>query len=75
MTSGSLMKVESFAECSPWSILQYFWPALSDNGFWKPILVFILSVLLRVKTGFTVVLFAAGEIWKMMKGSYPILDR
>ena len=24
MTSGSLMKVESFAECSPWSILQYF---------------------------------------------------
>ena len=33
MTNGSLMKVESkfFAECSPWSILQYFWPALSDN--------------------------------------------
>ena len=24
MTSGSLMKVESIAECSPWSILQYF---------------------------------------------------
>ena len=23
-TNGSLMKVESTAECSPWSILQYF---------------------------------------------------
>ena len=31
MTIGSLMKVESIAEMSPWSILQYFWPALSDN--------------------------------------------
>ena len=26
-----------------WSILQSFWPALSDNRSWKPILVFILS--------------------------------
>ena len=24
MTNGSLMKVENIAECSPWSILQYF---------------------------------------------------
>ena len=24
MTNGSLMKVDSIAECSPWSILQYF---------------------------------------------------
>ena len=24
MTIGSLMKVESIAECSPWIILQYF---------------------------------------------------
>ena len=31
MTNESLMKVESIAECSPRSILQYFWPALSDN--------------------------------------------
>ena len=31
MTNGSLMKVESIAECSTWSILQYFWPALSDK--------------------------------------------
>ena len=37
MTNGSLMKVESIAESSPWSILQYFWPALSDNWSWKPI--------------------------------------
>ena len=31
ITNGSLMKVTSIAECSPWSILQYFLPALSDN--------------------------------------------
>ena len=37
MTNGSLMKVKSIAECSLWSILQYFWPALSDNCAWKPI--------------------------------------
>ena len=24
LTNGSLMKVKSIAECSPWSILQYF---------------------------------------------------
>ena len=36
MTNGSLMKVESIAECSLWSILQYFWPALSDNWSSKP---------------------------------------
>ena len=34
---GSLMKAESIAECSPWSILQYFCPALSDNWSWKTI--------------------------------------
>ena len=37
MIKGSLMKVESITECSPWSILQYFWPAFSDNWSWKPI--------------------------------------
>ena len=31
------MKVESIVEYSPWSILQYFWPALSNNWSWKPI--------------------------------------
>ena len=30
------MKVESIAKCS-WSILQYFWPALSDKKSWKQI--------------------------------------
>ena len=35
--NGSLMKVDSIAECSPWSILQYVWLALSDNWSWKPI--------------------------------------
>ena len=43
------MKVESIAECS--SILQYFWPALSDNNSWKPILG-LLEWLFY--TGFTV---------------------
>ena len=37
MTNGSLMKVKSIAECSPWSILQYFRPALSDNWSSEPI--------------------------------------
>ena len=37
MTNGSLMKVKSIVECSPWSILQYFWSALSNNWSWKPI--------------------------------------
>ena len=41
MTNGSLMKVKSIA------YLQYFWPALSDNRSWKPILVFFLSGRLR----------------------------
>ena len=29
--NGSLMKVETIAECSPWSILHYFEPALNNN--------------------------------------------
>ena len=36
MTNGSLMKVESVAECSSWSILQYFRPTLSNYRSWKP---------------------------------------
>ena len=31
MANGSLMKVESIAESSPWSILQNFLPAFRDN--------------------------------------------
>ena len=38
MENGSLMKVESIAECSLWSILQYFWPGQAiigiENQFW-----------------------------------------
>ena len=57
MTNGSLMKVKSIAECSPWNILQYFWPALIDNWSWKPIcglfesgsFIHKLSSMLRVK--------------------------
>ena len=41
MTNGNSMKVKSIAECSPWSILQYLWPALSDNWSWKPFLVIL----------------------------------
>ena len=31
------MKVKSIAECSKESILQYFWPTLSNNWSWKQI--------------------------------------
>ena len=44
VVNGSLMKVERIAECSPWSILQYFWPALSDKRSWKPVFGCFLSV-------------------------------
>ena len=47
MANGSLMKAESIAECSPWSILQYFWPALRDNWSWKPIFDLLFSGHLR----------------------------
>ena len=52
MENGSLMKVESIAECPLWSIMQYVWPALSDNRCWKPIFDVLFEWLL--KTGFTV---------------------
>ena len=49
MTNGSLMKVESIAECSPWSILQYFWPAFSNNNIENQFLLFLrVTVLDRV---------------------------
>ena len=40
MTKCSLMQVKSIADCSKGSILQYFWPALSNNWSWKPIFGF-----------------------------------
>ena len=43
MANGSLMKVESIAECSKGSILQYFWPALNNNRSWRPIFGLIES--------------------------------
>ena len=43
MENESLMKVESIAECSKGSILQYFWPVLSDIRYWKPIFLFLMS--------------------------------
>ena len=42
-TDGSLMQVESIAECSKGSILQNFWPVLGDNQSWIPIFVFWLA--------------------------------
>ena len=44
MTNGSLMKVTSIAKGS---ILQYFWPALSDNWSWKQFLVFLRVAVLH----------------------------
>ena len=43
MTNGSLMKDQRIAECSPWSILQCFWPALSYNWSWHRALKRILK--------------------------------
>ena len=67
------MKVRSIAECSSWSILQYFWPALSDNQSWKPILAFFLSghlrqVLLcfRFSDGLTLLASVKG-VWKFVR--------
>ena len=47
--NGCLMKVKSIAECSPWSILQYIWPGLSNKWSWKPIFsLFRVAVLHRL---------------------------
>ena len=52
MTNGSLMKVKSIAECSPWSILQYL-PALSKISLEKQFLVFLrVAVLHRFNCSF-----------------------
>ena len=42
------MKAKRIVECSPWSILQYFWPALRDNwsflsGRLKQVLLYYIS--------------------------------
>ena len=46
-TDGSLVQVESIAECSLCSILQYFRPSLSDYPSRKPFFSLILSGRLR----------------------------
>ena len=43
MTNGSLMKVESIAQSSHWSILQYFLPALSDNWSWNQFIFYLFE--------------------------------
>ena len=47
MTNGSLMKVKCIAECSKGSILQYFWPALSDIWSWNQFMVFLRVTVLH----------------------------
>ena len=53
MTNGSLMEVKSIAECSPWSILQCFSPALAIIGLENH---FGLLFEWPLKTDFTVVI-------------------
>ena len=57
MTNGSLMKVKSIVEC--WSILQYFWPALSDDWSWKPIFCVFESGRFTVADPFILFLYMA----------------
>ena len=59
MENVSLMKVESIAE--------YFWPALSEYRYWKPI--FGVHSEWPLKTGFTVVLIAYAQ--KPLTNVYP----
>ena len=42
------MKVESIAECSIWSILQYFWTALIDKWSSKPIFIVLRVAVLHM---------------------------
>ena len=37
MNQLSLNADQKYCKMLPWSILQYFWPALSENWSWKPI--------------------------------------
>ena len=41
------------AECSLWNILQYFWPALSNNWSWNPNIGLFFEW--PLKTGFTLI--------------------
>ena len=46
-TNYCLMQVKSIAECSPWSILQYFRPTLSYHMALRPFYCIFLSGRLR----------------------------
>ena len=70
MTNSSLMKVKSIAECSPWSILQYFWPALSNESVFKT--NFGLLFEWPLMTDFTVSLSSVARIYIQ---SYNSQDR
>ena len=61
MTNGSLMKVKSIAEYSNGSILQYFWPALSDNWSWKPVFLFFRVAILH-------------RFWSILQYFWPALS-
>ena len=69
MTTGSLMKVKSIAECSLWSILQYFWPALvTDNRSWKTTVLHRfycskLSLINKTRSWFLVKKHRYGLLW------------
>ena len=52
---------------SPWSILQYFWSALSDNRSWKPIFCLFEWPL---KTGFTVLKQCSPFITTLLKSGF-----
>ena len=69
MTNGSLMKVESIAECFPWSILQYFVLHKATIG---P--VFLRVAILQ---GFTVLLpiYTICTMELQMHFSYGILEQ
>ena len=73
--NGSLMKVKSIAECSPWSILQYFWPALSDNWSWKPIFGLFESGCFTVNTYWAIsdksVRLESGRFTQVLLSRYP----
>ena len=72
MTSGSLMKVESIAECSHWT----FTPALCDNGSCVKT-IFGLLFEWMLKTGFTAYVnsIELNKVLKQMKSNTKITGR
>ena len=58
------MKVKSISECS---ILQYFWPALSDNGLENPFSVFLRVAVLHMSYCNSLYFSMKGLSWKKPK--------